>query len=692
MTSVRDPFQIVGQTVDDAVVIDAMVGEGGFGVVYRGHHTKLREPVAVKVLKLPTSLDAGQRESFLKKFQLEARILYRLSQETLSVVRAIGFGSLETRDGWAPYCLLEWLEGESLDHLLAARRARIAKGELEAGRPLRELVPLVDPLMEAVDKAHGIGVIHRDIKPANIFVSGDVSSPTVKLLDFGIAKLVDLSSDLAGTATLSSGTLMALTPEYAAPEQWDRELGAPSARTDIYALALLLLELMLDRHPHEGASASQRMFSACNPAKRPTPRRLGLSVSDAVERCFARALAVEPAERPASASAFWRELREAALGDSAPSTLRAGVAAVATAETAGAADTIDATGVADAGAAGGALGDTLPVPATGVDEGRVVPRVNADASQKLALAPTALSQPRAEQAERARAAHDDEDEDADDAAAATVESHAVAVSPGVAPPRAGQRRRMLLLSSIAMVLVAAIGVTFVALPMRSSEGPEPISSGSSAGAASSSDDTPKPPPPHLSRRREKKPGSKTTTTIANVDVKRSAENRQVPGGGEDVAGAGSGSGSARYIAGRLGKRGQDNARARALAQRLQGCLKARGRYDVRLVLSGVKVKHVKVKRLAGPELSRAERACLLARARSTPVVTAESGRLATKHVQTLQLGLQQRAASRAPRAPRASPAPRATPTLPGQPNAPQRAQPPPAQPSPPQPAPKTKAD
>ncbi|MCA9670413.1 MAG: SEL1-like repeat protein [Myxococcales bacterium] len=312
----RDPFQLIGTTLDGNVTVESVVGEGGFGVVYRGQHTAFGEPVAIKVLKLPASLDPSQRDVFLNKFQLEARILYKLSQNTLNVVRPIHFGSTETAVGWAPYCVMEWLEGNSLEDAQRARAQAIAAGQIRPGRSVGEIAPLIDPLVKALDAAHAMGVVHRDIKPPNVFLAGQ----SVKLLDFGIAKIVDMSGDAAGSATFSSGTLLALTPEYAAPEQWDRAIGEIGPATDIFALALMVIELLGDRHPLADLSPSQRMFAACNPDKRPTPMGVGLQVPPAVEAAFAPAVAVQPQARPASASQWWASVVQAASGQAMPAT------------------------------------------------------------------------------------------------------------------------------------------------------------------------------------------------------------------------------------------------------------------------------------------------------------------------------------------------------------------------------------
>src|SRR5205823_10200626 len=129
MASEADPFGLVGRTLEQGVAVERVVGEGGFGIVYRAHHPGLDAPVAVKVLKLEARLSAEQRENLLRKFREETQVLYKLSQLTLSVARALGVGSVELANGgWAPYTMLEWLEGKSLHDDLVARRARGANG------------------------------------------------------------------------------------------------------------------------------------------------------------------------------------------------------------------------------------------------------------------------------------------------------------------------------------------------------------------------------------------------------------------------------------------------------------------------------------------------------------------------------------------------------------------------------------
>ncbi|HRI70966.1 MAG TPA: protein kinase, partial [Polyangium sp.] len=162
-----DPFGWVGQTIDGKFRVEAVVGEGGFGVVYRAQHLGLGEPVAVKCLKIPLSLPPADRERFHQSFLEEGRILRRLSRSTAAVVQALDVGAAVAPNGaWTPYLVLEWLRGESLEDHLAKRR--------EQGRAkmsLADAVELLEPAAMAIAAAHDEGIAHRDIQPANFFTT-----------------------------------------------------------------------------------------------------------------------------------------------------------------------------------------------------------------------------------------------------------------------------------------------------------------------------------------------------------------------------------------------------------------------------------------------------------------------------------------------------------------------------------------
>src|ERR1035437_7595404 len=164
-----DVFGLGGFVVDGQFHVAEVVGEGGFSVVYKGTHLGLKEPIAIKCLKLKTkSKDPRVVESFTQRFWDESRIMYRLSQGNLNIVRAMSTGStLAPATGEVvPYMILEWLEGQSLAAELRARR----HGRL-GGRPIREVLAAFDPAAMAIAYAHTQGIVHRDVKPGNLFMA-----------------------------------------------------------------------------------------------------------------------------------------------------------------------------------------------------------------------------------------------------------------------------------------------------------------------------------------------------------------------------------------------------------------------------------------------------------------------------------------------------------------------------------------
>jgi serine/threonine protein kinase len=317
-----DPLSLVGQVLDGTYRIDSLVGEGGFGVVYRAFHLGFEEPVAVKCLKIPGTLSPAMRDAFLAKFREEGKLLFQLSKGTLGIVRSIAVGDTLSPSGvWAPYFVLEWLDGESLADAMKVRRAQGFRG-----RPLAEVMRWLQRPAQALAYAHERRVAHRDIKPANLFVvrSDPESIPPIKILDFGIAKAMEQGPNDLGRALTQAG-FSAFTPQYAAPEQFDPRIGPTGPWSDVYSFALVVVELLTDRLPVAGDDAIGLMQSTLNPSSRPTPRSKGLNVPESVERVFARALNIDPTLRFADVGGFWDAL-VAAESESSP-RVQAGPAA-----------------------------------------------------------------------------------------------------------------------------------------------------------------------------------------------------------------------------------------------------------------------------------------------------------------------------------------------------------------------------
>ncbi len=307
MAAAEDTLGWTGHTLEGKYVVEDVVGEGGFASVYRGHHKGFDEKVAIKCLRIPKKLVGEDREKFLASFLAEGKLLHQLSKSHAGIVQALDVGVATSPSGaWTPYIVLEWLEGDTLEHELRARRK-----QGQAGRSLAEAIRLLEPAARALAAAHAEGVAHRDVKPANLFCTTRGGKRTIKVVDFGIAKVLSDSSDLMRAYEATGVSIRAFTPRYGAPEQFERRFGATGPWTDVFALALIVVEVVTGTSAMEGDTA-QLFVQASNPERRPTLRAHGVNEGgDEVERVLARALAVDTKERYADAGAFWDALVEA---------------------------------------------------------------------------------------------------------------------------------------------------------------------------------------------------------------------------------------------------------------------------------------------------------------------------------------------------------------------------------------------
>jgi serine/threonine protein kinase len=300
-----DPFALVGTTVAGKYDIEEVIARTALSVVYRATHRVWQRSVAIKAFTAPT-LSEEARQQLLASFVEEGRLLMDLSERCASICQARDVSSLTTARGdWVPYTVLEWLDGECLEFAIYRERA-----EGHRARTLAEVLELLDPIADALALAHDRGVAHRDVKPGNIFVlAGDGKGPLrSKLLDFGVAKVLRgvPTTPLPGTVVSES-----FTPSYGAPEQFASAYGTTGPWTDVFALGLIVVELLTGRPALDGPTVGELALQSCHPDRRPTPRQRGLVVSDEVERVLDRALAVRPEDRFPNGREFWRALREA---------------------------------------------------------------------------------------------------------------------------------------------------------------------------------------------------------------------------------------------------------------------------------------------------------------------------------------------------------------------------------------------
>jgi serine/threonine-protein kinase len=293
--------EFVGRDIDGRFTVHGLIGRGGMGAVYRARQHSMNRDVALKVVRQDVASDKKAIKRFLREVQAASRLA---SPHTVTV---FDFG--QTQDGIL-YIAMELLRGRTLARVRAG-----AGGTLPAGRAAR----IMDGVLDSLIEAHEAGVLHRDLKPDNVFVLDDASRQDfAKVLDFGLAKMVD-TGDTALTAT---GAVCG-TPAYMSPEQAaSRDL---DGRCDLYAVGVILFELLSGRLPFDGATPLSIMVgktSADPPSLRdsiPGSRVPGRLV-DLVDRLLAR----DPDDRPSTAAEVKRRLAEAIEGrsEAAPSPAR----------------------------------------------------------------------------------------------------------------------------------------------------------------------------------------------------------------------------------------------------------------------------------------------------------------------------------------------------------------------------------
>lgn len=303
-----DPFALVGTTIDERYAVESLVDAGGLSVVYRARRLLWDRPVAIRAFRGFETVHDEEREKLLRAFVREGAVLAELSERTTAIVQARDVATTTTPNGkWAAYMVLEWLDGKSLDAVLWQER--------RVGRPPRaldEAMALLDPIAGALAIAHGRGLCHGDLDPGSVILVGDPHAElVVKLLDFGLPASFREARRALGRARERFGA-QRFAPPYATPEQCSEAYGVAGPWTDVFALALMLVELVTGRDPLGDGPAEQRARVVLDRNARPTPRALGACVTDAVEQVVARALCVYPAERFQTADSFWSALRDAA--------------------------------------------------------------------------------------------------------------------------------------------------------------------------------------------------------------------------------------------------------------------------------------------------------------------------------------------------------------------------------------------
>ncbi len=276
-----------GRTLGHYRVIEKL-GAGGMGVVYRATDERLERDVALKVLPAGSLADEEAR----KRFRKEAMALSKLNHPNVATI--FDFNS----EGGVDFLAMEYIPGTTLAD-------KVHSGAL----PEAQVVGLGRQAAEALEAAHEQGLVHRDLKPGNIMIT---PKGLVKVLDFGLAKLLRPQGASAKTLTLDASTALTGTLPYMAPEQLDG--GEVDERTDIHALGAVLYELATGqrRSPHE--APSQVIKDILGEAPKP-PRSINPQISKGLERIILKCLEREPAQRYASAKDLIADLDQLGTGN-----------------------------------------------------------------------------------------------------------------------------------------------------------------------------------------------------------------------------------------------------------------------------------------------------------------------------------------------------------------------------------------
>jgi eukaryotic-like serine/threonine-protein kinase len=285
-----------GDTLDGRYELGEELGRGGHGVVHRALDLTTKAQVAVKVLRKQVKDDPQYAAGLFHEAQSLAALW------GTSVVRVHAFG---TDPEGNVYMVTELLEGESLE-------AHLKELELfESKLSSFSLLTFLDPIARALHTAHGLGVIHRDVKPANIFLVSPDAGGGVRVMDFGLAKIL-------GADALTQGVITG-SPSYLAPEMWRAE--PFDHRADVYSFGAVVFRALAGRPPFQGASTADLSLAATNDP-RPKLSTLRPDLSPEIDAWVERALAIDRDARYPYVSTMWNDLIRVMMNGTGPSAER----------------------------------------------------------------------------------------------------------------------------------------------------------------------------------------------------------------------------------------------------------------------------------------------------------------------------------------------------------------------------------
>ncbi len=289
-----DPASLVNTVLDGQYQMEALLGKGGMGAVYRARHILLGDRVAIKVLPPEVRTNA----EWLRRFRREGQAARRFRHPN-----AVTVYDLRTAADGTIYMVMEYVEGHTLDVAIKTR------GRFSAA----EALDILSPIMSVLDTAHSMGVVHRDLKPENIMIGKATDAPPmVKLLDLGIAKMREIAGDNGGNTALTMAGQVLGTPYYMSPEQWGEIPRDGSSeidgRADIYSLGLVFYEMILGRRCFSGNTLHELRREHVSTTPRPL-REIAPDVPRGFSDAIKRATAKDRGDRQETAGALANELR-----------------------------------------------------------------------------------------------------------------------------------------------------------------------------------------------------------------------------------------------------------------------------------------------------------------------------------------------------------------------------------------------
>jgi len=280
---------LVGRLLDRRYRIGARIARGGMASVYEATDTRLDRTVAVKVMHP----GLGDDDEFAQRFVREARAAARLNHPHVVGVYDQGDDTSEGTD--TVFLVMEYVPGHTLRDVIRK----------EAPMPPARALALLEPVVSALAAAHRAGLIHRDVKPENVLIAGEQHGGQVKVADFGLAKAVSADTQHTATGGVLIGTVSYLAPELVVD-------GRADARADVYAVGVVLYELLTGSKPHEGESPIQVAYRHVHHDV-PVPSLVQPGIPDYVDALVARSTSRDRSQRPADASVLLHHLHRVAV-------------------------------------------------------------------------------------------------------------------------------------------------------------------------------------------------------------------------------------------------------------------------------------------------------------------------------------------------------------------------------------------